>query len=281
MLLGFKTSPENTTWEQLRAVWVEADDIEIFDVGWNFDHFYPVYSERSGPCIEAWTSLAALSQATRRVRLGCLVTGVLYRHPAVLANMAAAVDIMSGGRLELGLGAGWMEPECKAYGIELGTIAERFDRFDEACEVLSGLLTRSQTTFHGSYYDLTDAYCEPKGVQQPPPITIGGIGEKRLLRAVARFADWWNLPAWDRDLYRRLLDVLAGHCAEIGRDPNEIRTSAHLYVAAGTEASQVAEQVADCYDAGLDQPIVYFQPPLDPAVLAPIATAVEPLKGER
>ena len=128
-----------------------------------------------------------------------LVTGIHYRHPAVLANMAAALDIVSGGRLELGIGAGWNEEESGAYGIELGTIKERFDRFEEACEVLVGLLSQETTDFDGKFYQLKDARNEPKGPQQPhPPICIGGSGEKRTLRITARYAQHWNFVGGPR-----------------------------------------------------------------------------------
>ncbi len=111
MRFAFKTAPQNTTWPDILAVWKEADDIAIFESGWTFDHFYPIFSDSAGPCLEGWTTLAAIAQATRRLRLGALVTGIHYRHPAVLANMAATLDIVSGGRLELGIGAGWNEEE--------------------------------------------------------------------------------------------------------------------------------------------------------------------------
>ena len=140
MRFAFKTSPQNTTWADMLAVWQAADDIDVYESGWTFDHFYPIFSDTTGPCLEGWTTLTALAQATKRLRLGTLVTGIHYRHPAVLANMAAALDIISNGRLELGIGAGWNEEESGAYGIELGSIKERFDRFEEACEVLISLL---------------------------------------------------------------------------------------------------------------------------------------------
>src|SRR4029077_2808844 len=140
MRFAFKTAPQNTTWTDMLAVWQAADDIEGYQAGWTFDHFYPILSDSSGPFLEGWTTLIALAQATNRLRLGTLVTGVHHRHPAVLANMAAALDIISNGRLELGVGAGWNEEESGAYGIELGSIKERFDRFEEALEVLTGLL---------------------------------------------------------------------------------------------------------------------------------------------
>ena len=132
MRFAIKTAPQNTTWADMLAVFREADGVELFESGWTFDHFYPIRGDTDGPCLEGWVTLTALAQATRRLRLGTLVTGIHYRHPAVLANMAAALDIISDGGLELGIGAGWNEEESGAYGIELGTIKERFDRFEEA-----------------------------------------------------------------------------------------------------------------------------------------------------
>ncbi len=211
------------------AVWQAADDIDVFESGWTFDHFYPIFSDSSGPCLEGWTTLTALAQATKRLRLGTLVTGIHYRHPAVLANMAAALDIISNGRLELGIGAGWNEEESGAYGIELGSIKERFDRFEEACEVLIGLLSQETTSFDGKFYQLKDARNEPKGPQKPhPPICIGGSGEKRTLRITARYADHWNFVGGPPEEFARKRDVLAAHCADIGRDPKEIMLSAHV-----------------------------------------------------
>src|ERR1035437_4137206 len=151
MRFAFKTAPQHTTWADMLAVWQAADDIEIFESGWTFDHFYPIFSDTGGPCLEGWTTLVALAQATRRVRLRTLVTGIHYRHPAVLANMVSTLDIISGGRLELGIGAGWNEQESGAYGIELGTPRQRSDRLEEACEVLVGLLSKEATTLQGEY----------------------------------------------------------------------------------------------------------------------------------
>ena len=174
---AFKTSPQNTTWDELLPIWQTADGIDVFESGWTFDHFYPILSDSTGPCLEGWITLTALAQATTRLRVGVLVTGIHYRHPAVLANMASALDVISRGRLELGIGAGWNEEESGAYGIELGTMKERFDRFEEACEVLTSLLSKDSTTFDGKYYQLKDARNEPKGPQQPtPPLCIGGGG---------------------------------------------------------------------------------------------------------
>src|SRR5215203_7539504 len=190
-------------------IWQAADDIDVFESGWTFDHFYPIFSDPKGPCLEGWITLTALAQATTRLRVGVLVTGNVYRHPAVLANMATALDIISGGRLELGLGAGWNEEESDAYGIELGGLTERFDRFDEALACIVGLLTQENTDFTGRYFTLTDARNEPKPIQTPhPPIVIAGTGPRRTLRSVARYAQHWNHPGATVEDWRRSLDVL-------------------------------------------------------------------------
>src|SRR5690348_10469046 len=193
MRFAIKTRPEHTPWARILDVWQAADEISLFESAWNWDHFYPLTGDLTGPNLEGWTMLAALAQATRRIRIGCQVTGMIYRHPAVLANMAATVDIVTGGRLILGVGAGWNQEECDAYGITLPPLKERFDRFDEGVEAMIGLLTNTTTDFDGRYVQLRNARCEPKPVQRPhPPIAIGGNGEKRTLRTVARFAQEWN-----------------------------------------------------------------------------------------
>ena len=275
MRFGIKTAPQNTTWADMLAVWQAADDIETFECGWTFDHFYPIFSDSTGPCLEGWTVTTALAQATRRLRMGVLVTGIVYRHPAVLANMAAALDIVSGGRLDLGLGAGWNEEEGTAYGIELGSLKERFDRFDEALEVIVGLLTNTTTDFKGEYFTLTNARCEPKPVQQPhPPICIGGTGPQRTLRSAARWAQHWNHPGGTVEVRQAAWDVLKERCAEIDRDPAEITTSTHLRYDPSAGPGPLAEQAAAFGAAGLDLGIVYLPPPHTPAVLEPIAEAL-------
>jgi F420-dependent oxidoreductase-like protein len=275
MRFAFKTAPQNTTWTDMLAVWREADDIELFESGWTFDHFYPIFSDSTGPCLEGWTTLTALAQATTRLRLGTLVTGIHYRHPAVLANMAATVDHISGGRLELGLGAGWNEEESGAYGIELGTPAERSDRFEEGCEVIMRLLSQQTTTFDGSYYQLRDARCEPKPVQRPhPPLCIGGNGERRTLRTAARFAQHWNFLGGPVEEFAHKRDVLHEHCAAIGRDPKEIVLSSHVRLDPSGDPASAVETAAALGKEGLDLAIVTLPPPHDPRVLAPLANAL-------
>jgi len=286
MRFAFKTANHDTTWEEILAVWKEADGIELYESGWLFDHFYPIWSPRgkpdpNGPCLEGWTMLAALAQATQRLRLGTLVTGIPYRNPAVLANMAATIDIISGGRLELGVGAGWNEEESSAYGIELGSPRQRSDRFEEACAVLVGLLSQRTTDFDGAYYRLADARCEPKGRQAPhPPIVVGGNGEGRTLRTAARFAQHWNFLGGPPEEFARKREVLYAHCAEVGRDPGEITLSSHVWLASGSDEDLVktAEQVDALSGEGLDLAIVYLMPPLSPSVMEPLARVLEPLR---
>jgi len=278
MRFAFKTAPQNTTWADMLAVWKAADDIDVFDSGWTFDHFYPIFSDSTGPCLEGWTVTTALAQATTRLRVGLLVTGIHYRHPAVLANIATAVDIVSGGRLELGLGAGWNVEESGAYGIELGSLTERFDRFDEALECIVGLLSQETTNFSGQYFTLQDARNNPKPVQQPhPPIVIGGTGPRRTLRAAARWAQHWNHPGATVEQWLQVRDELYKRCAEIGRDPAEITTSTHLRYSHEAGPGALAEQAAAFADAGMDLGIVALAPPHTPAVLEPIAEALAPL----
>jgi len=275
---AFKTAPQNTTWAEMLPVWREADDIEVFESGWVFDHFYPIVGDSAGPCLEGWTVLAALAQATRRLRLGVLVTGIHYRHPAVLANMAATIDVISDGRLELGIGAGWNEEESGAYGIELGTRRERSDRFEEACQVLIGLLSQETTDFEGKYYQLKAARNEPKGPQRPhPPICIGGSGERRTLLTTARYAQHWNFVGGSPADFAHKRDVLFAHCQAIGRDPAEITLSSHVVLSEDHDYAATAANVAALAEEGLQLAIVYLRPPLTPAVLEPLAEALKPL----
>ncbi|GAA3054970.1 LLM class F420-dependent oxidoreductase [Pseudonocardia yunnanensis] len=275
MRFAFKTSPQNTTWPDMLSMWRTADDIDVYESGWTFDHFYPIEGDSSGPCMEGWTTLTALAQATNRLRLGTLVTGIHYRHPAVLANMASALDIISNGRLELGIGAGWNEEESRAYGIELGTVKERMDRFEEACQVLIGLLSQETTDFDGRFYQLQSARNEPKGPQRPhPPICMGGSGEKRTLRITAKYADHWNFVLGTPEEFARKRDVLAAHCADVGRDPKAITLSAHIWLNAERDYLSVMDEAAAFGEEGLDLAIIYLRPPLDATVLEPLAEAI-------
>jgi F420-dependent oxidoreductase-like protein len=275
---AIKTRPEHTTWTHIRDLWLAADEISLFESGWNWDHFYPLTGDLTGPNLEAWTMLAALAQATTRIRIGCQVTGMIYRHPAVLANMAATVDIISAGRLEIGLGAGWNQHECDAYGIELPPLRERFDRFDEGVEVIVRLLSDVTTTFDGKYLQLTEARCEPKPVQRPhPPIVIGGRGRTRTLRTAARWAQQWNAITHSAEDWHSLKDTLAGHCERLGRDPAEITCSVNIRIGPDEEAGRAAEAAAAYRDAGADLAIMNLPHGAAPEFLTRLAEALAPL----
>jgi F420-dependent oxidoreductase-like protein len=201
------------------------------------DHFMPNGADSTpldGDTLECWSVIAALAATVPRLRLAPLVTSVTYRHPAVLANIAAAVDQVSQGRLTLGVGAGWQANEHAAYGIELGTVTERMDRFEEAVQILRSLLSQPRTTFSGQYFQLRDAPCQPAPVQDRMPILIGGGGERRTLRIAARYADHWN--AWTTpDLLAHKVSVLRAHCEEAGRDPAEIHVSTQALLFLSTD----------------------------------------------
>jgi len=281
MRFAFSTAPQLCTWEEVLPVWQAADEVDVFEGGWTFDHFEAIFTgNRADPCMEGWVTLTALLAATQRLRGGVLVTGMVYRHPAVLANMAAALDITSGGRLDLGVGAGWNTDECNAYGIELGTMRERFDRFAEGLEVIRLLLTQDVSDFEGQYFTLKGAYNNPKGPQQPmPPITIGGRGEKRTIPLVARYASHWNYSGGGEEAVpelRRLMVVLEQRCAEIDRDPAEITVSAIVRPGEGLEL--IARRVEEFADAGVDLCIASMPRPLDVRDVERIAAVLEPLR---
>jgi F420-dependent oxidoreductase-like protein len=221
---GVHSGPQNTTIGEYRELWSRAEQLG-FDWVSDFDHFLPIMSDPTGPQFEGLTLLAAMAERTERVRCGMLVLGVTYRHPAVLANMAATIDHISGGRLELGMGAAWFELEHQQYGIPFPRIGERMDMLDEACHILRSMWTQEKTTFEGRHWQLEDAYLEPKPVQERLPLVIGGSGERRTLRIVAEHADIWHTGFGDADGYRHKLDVLARHCADVGRDPGDVRKS--------------------------------------------------------
>jgi F420-dependent oxidoreductase-like protein len=221
-LFSILTGP---TWNDLLGTWRHAEE-SGWDAACVTDHFMPNTPDRVGDSIECWTALAALAAMTKRMRVGTIVSGNTYRHPAVLAKMATNIDIISGGRLICGMGAGWQENEHTAYGIPFYTMPERLKRLDEACQVLNMLWTQERSTFKGKYYQLDDAPLMPKPVQKPrPELMIGGGGEKVTLKIVARWADHWNVWGGPETLAKKG-KILDGYCADIGRDPRTILRSA-------------------------------------------------------
>ena len=220
----------NQSWAEVLATASYAEATG-WDGVWVADHFM---ANAAGPTppdtptLEAGSMVAALAAAVPRVRLGTLVLGNTYRHPAVVANMAATIDHVSGGRFTLGLGAGWQVNEHEQYGIELPPVRERVDRFEEAIEVVRSLLRQPATTFAGRYYELTDALCEPKPVQEPLPILVGASGD-RMLRIAARGADAWN--TWGQpDHIAERSAALTRACEAAGRDPDAVARTAQALV---------------------------------------------------
>jgi F420-dependent oxidoreductase-like protein len=244
---GIQTGQQGITWAEMLDLWQKADAWG-YDSLWNFDHFYPIFVDPEGPCLEGWTTLSALAQATRRARIGTLVNGNTYRHPCVTAKMAATVDHVSGGRLNLGLGAGWFEREHHDFGIDFKTVPGRLQALDEACRIIRGMLTEPRTTVHGRHYSVTDAIGLPKPVQQPhPPLMIGGTGERVLLRLVARHADMWNAST-SAERMRALIDVIRRHAETERRDPDRIEKTVMMplcYRAAPDRERFVCQLVAN------------------------------------
>lgn len=272
MRYAFSTSPQYTTWDWMLEVWERADAIDLYESGWTFDHLYPLFGDSTRDCLEGWITLTALLQATKRVRGGVLVTGMNYRHPSVLANMATSLDITSGGRLELGIGAGWNEEECDAHGIPLGTMPERFDRFEEGMVVLDSLLTNDRTTFAGEHFQLDGAMNNPKPLQSRLPICIGGVGRKRTLPLAARYADHWNYGGQDPEQFADLRGVLHAACADIGRDPNEITCS--ILARYTGDDDKLRADVAAMEAAGADLAIVSLPKTEPPSIIERAATAL-------
>jgi F420-dependent oxidoreductase-like protein len=267
--LGIKLSPQNCEIADLRAVWRVADEAG-FDHLWAFDHFNPIFSDVAGDVFEGMTLLAAMAQATSRVRIGLMVAGNTYRHPGVLAKMATTIDHLSGGRLEFGLGASGAEVEHTMLGIPFYTAGERIRRLAEALTVCRKLWTEERASFDGRYYTLTDAVSNPKPLQRPhPPIWVGGAGEKLTLRVVAEHADVWNVIGSVEEVVRKA-SVLDQHCADVGRNPAEIKRSVQPRFDPADPAAMV-DLLHAYMEAGFTENIIYVPPGDEPVRAAEIA----------
>lgn len=277
---GIKTSPQHVTYDDILKVWLEADGIESIEHAWLFDHFSPIQGDVAGPCLEGWTALAALAAVTERLRIGLMVTGNTYRHPAVLAKIAATVDVISKGRLDFGIGAGWNVYEHESMGLPLYPPGQRIRRLGEACEVIRRLFTEPTVDFDGKYYQLKDARSEPKPVQKPyPPFVIGGSGEQLTLRVVATYADIWNATGSTVEEFQHKVSVLHGHCAEIGRDPGEIVLSYQHRVSADDYGASV-EALKPFLDVGVQHVVLVLPAPYPDGVAQRVADEIiAPLQG--
>jgi alkanesulfonate monooxygenase SsuD/methylene tetrahydromethanopterin reductase-like flavin-dependent oxidoreductase (luciferase family) len=250
------TAPMQVEYHDVLRVWHEADTIQQIEHAWLFDHLMPIGGDPSGPILEGWSLLSALAAQTRRLRLGLLVTSNRFRPPAMLAKIAATVDIVSGGRLDFGIGVGsrpshpLARREYEAHGLPFHDAAHATASFAEACTVIRRLWTETEPfDFDGTYVQLKGAYCNPKPIQRPhPPILIGGRAAATL-RVVAEHADLWNIPGGDIDDVIDRSALLDRYCAEIGRDPASIVRSIHLPVSYDRPES-TREAIGEAIDAG-------------------------------
>lgn len=253
---GLKLSGQDTTMEALRAVWRIADE-SGFDGVWDFDHLASIGDGGPDrPIYEGWTLQAAMAEATKRVRIGCLVTGNTYRNPALLAKSAVTVDHLSGGRLEFGIGAAWAEIEHQMYGFE--GLDHRVGRLSESLRIIKSLFTQERTNFEGRYYHFKDAIANPKPIQKPyPPFWIGASGPSTL-RLVARHADVWNIAGGDPDRVKELTPMLEEACAAVGRNPLEIRRSIQ-FGWDGADRRQLLELSGQYLELGVTEQVIYLR----------------------
>jgi alkanesulfonate monooxygenase SsuD/methylene tetrahydromethanopterin reductase-like flavin-dependent oxidoreductase (luciferase family) len=238
---GLRCSQNHRTWSQIREAFVAADEWGL-ESAWVFDHMIPLSDPRTGPEMEGWTLLAGLAEATKRVLLGTMVTGITYRNPALLLKEAVTVDHISNGRCLLGVGAAWFEGEHHMYGFEFPPNGQRVSMFREALELFELLLTQERSSYEGRYYTLRDAPFEPKPIQTKDgkphlPVVIGGSGD-RMLRIIARHADQWDNNFRDDAEYRQRVAKVEAACRRIGRDPREIRRSTTLSADFVTKSSE-------------------------------------------
>jgi F420-dependent oxidoreductase-like protein len=230
-VFGVHVGLQHTTAHELRGVWRQIEDLGF---GWIsvWDHFYGATGRPDdAACLEAVAMHAALACTTSKVRIGSLVYSIGYRHPAVLAKAITAIDQLSDGRADMGIGAGWAKVEYDAYGIEFPGVKTRMDQLEEGIQCLRGLLHDDVTNFAGQHFTLTEARNEPRPVQAKLPIWIGGGGEKRTLKIAAQYADGWNVPFIAPDAFAHKNAVLDEHCAAVGRDPKEIKRAINVGLA--------------------------------------------------
>lgn len=232
---GVHTGLQETSVAELTALWRRAEELGFHWIS-VWDHLYAATLDGRVECLEGLTMHAALACHTRRVRCGALVYAAGYRNPGVLAKAITVIDHLSGGRAEVGIGAGWHEPEATAFGIPFPPVGQRMDLLEEAAEALRRLLHEGRCSMAGRHVVLRDARNEPRPVQDRVPVWVGGGGERRTLRVAARFADGWNVPFVDVATFAHKSAVLDRHCEEAGRDPAEIRRAVNLALAWSEES---------------------------------------------
>lgn len=282
-----------STIPELRQIWAEAEELG-FDWISVWDHFYAA-DFQGFDNHEAVAAHAALACSTSRVRCGSLVYCVGYRHPGVIAKAITTIDHLSDGRAELGLGAGWAEDEYRAFGIPFPPVGERLDMLEEAAACIRGLLHDGVVSFEGEHFQLDEARLVPEPVQKALPIWIGGGGERRTLRIVARYADGWNIPYVGPETFAHKKQVLAGHCERADRDPAEIRCAVNLGIALDDndlraqfgdlaemsrpgvlmgKGQELVDNIGRYVDAGADQVNIALRGKWDPDQMALVAEAM-------
>jgi F420-dependent oxidoreductase-like protein len=266
MRISAKLAP-TFSYPELEQFWRTADELGFAAI-WNYDHFYGLV-ENTKPTHEGWTTLAAMAVVLRQARVGCMVTGVTYRNPAILAKMAVTVDHISGGRLDFGIGAGWHEAEHRGYGLEFPSAGTRVAMLDEALTVIRRLWTEESVTYEGRFYTLNEAICEPKPLQRPyPPIVVGG-SQPKMLRVIARHADEWNMPGQGPQEWGEVNARLDEACAEIGRQPGAVRRSVQLFLHP-SQPEQVTDQLdllPQYEELGCEHAVLSFYQPPSPELL--------------
>jgi F420-dependent oxidoreductase-like protein len=231
--------------DSLRAIATQAERLG-FDSFWVMDHFHQIQGvgDLQEPMLEGWTTIATVAGFTSKIKLGTLVTGNVYRHPSILAKIGATLDVLSKGRLFMGIGAAWNQEESAAYGVPFPSTKERFERLEEAVQIIRSMWTQERTTFDGKFYQIQGAYCNPKPIQKPhPPIMIGGSGERETLRLVAKYADACNIFGSPVTV-RRKLDILRTHCKSMGRDYDSILKTKLSHVIIDKDRRAVEQMVA-------------------------------------
>ena len=264
---GILTAPMQVDYHDVLRVWQEADTVPEIEHAWLFDHFLPIAGELDGPIYEGWTLLSALAAQTQRLRLGLLVTSNRFRPPAVLAKIAATVDVVSGGRLDFGIGAGsrpshpLARREYEAHGLPYHDFSHSVESLAEACTVIRRLWTAEQPfDFDGKHVQLAGAFGNPKPVQNPhPPILIGGRSSATL-RVVAEHADAWNIPGGDIDDVVKRDSLLRRYCTEIGRDPESITRSIHLPVSYD-QPGETRDAISQATEAGFEHIVLGLPAP--------------------
>ena len=240
---GLRIPQDGADFAELRDIAQAAEQLGYHSL-WLYDHFYHFPVPDNVRILEPWTLMSVLAGATRTIRLGTLVLCNGYRPPALLAKMAATLDVLSGGRLEFGYGAGWHAEEFAGYGYNFPPVPRRIRQMEEGLTVIRKLWSEERASFGGKFYQLNEAYCEPKPVQRPhPPITIGGGGEQLLLRAVARHADIWNYFPVPLPEYEHKASVLDDHCRTLGRDPQTVERSLMTPTVTAKREKEVRDQL--------------------------------------